>query len=323
MAEAIASSVYSHFVRDALQRDGYNLFKMPDPFEAYHKELVQSDRDPKTISRYWQIIESYRKWLGGRQPGTATAKEFLAHLRDTGYSGKSIALYYHSIRLFAQFVGEPLKLKLRKSKVLPPYYDRADVETLIAYAAKQKCRSEKKRKRDHNLMITLAYTGMRRGESIGLLVEDIDFNRRCLRVRGKGQKERVIPMADKIVIPLREQCEGKLAQDRVFDHLNASGVWKIVTKMAKACGLQGFHTHSFRHFFATQLLERGANLRNVQLLMGHEDLNTTALYLSTTAQNLQSTVALLDGAAQQTAVPLQVPQSIRFPASDNYPPGRS
>ncbi len=100
-------------------------------FEAYHRELIQSDRDPKTIERYWQVITGYQKWLGDRQPDVVSAKEFIAHLRDKGYRPKSILLYYHALRLFLEFIGQSLKLKLRKPKVLPPYHDRGDVEGLI------------------------------------------------------------------------------------------------------------------------------------------------------------------------------------------------
>ena len=270
LASAIASSVYSRFVRQLLSQTLYPLSEMANPFEAYHKELVESDRDSKTIARYWQIVASYQKWLEDRQPDVPTAKEFLAHLRDRGYRPKSVLLYYHALRLFLGFIGLPLKLKLRKPKVLPPYYDRGDVETLITYAGKARRRTESQRQRNHALVVTLAYTGIRRGELLGLLVGDIDFNRRTLLVRGKGSKERVIPMAERIITPLREQCAGKLAQDKVFPHINASGVWRVVTRLARACGLHGFHPHSLRHYFATQLIERGANLRDIQMLLGHE-----------------------------------------------------
>ena len=271
---------------------------MANPFEAYHKELVESDRDPKTIARYWQIVASYQKWLEDRQPDVPTTKEFLAHLRDKGYRPKSILLYYHALRLFLEFIGLSLKLKLRKPKVLPPYHDRGDVEALIRQA---ECglyhHTEKLKQRNKALILTLAYTGIRRGELLGLLVGDIDFNRYIILVRqGKGQKDRVIPMAERLVVPLHDQCAGKLSQERVFPRLNASGVWRIVTSLAKACGLEGFHPHSLRHYFATQLLEKGANLRDVQLLLGHESLETTSVYLDVSAQHLQKAIGLLDTA---------------------------
>ncbi len=137
---------------------------------------------------------------------------------------------------------------------------------------------------------------MRRSEILRLLVDDIDFNRRTILVRlGEGDKDRVIPMAQRIVIALRNQCAGKLAQEKVFDGLNDASVWRIVTSLARACHLGGFHTHSLRYFFATQLVEKGANLRDVQMLLGHESLETTSVYLDIAAQNLRTCVDLLDG----------------------------
>ena len=295
LAKAIASSVSSRILHSLPPGVCYPLPEMADPFEAYHKELVESDRDPKTIDRYWQIITAYQRWLGDRQPNVATAKEFLAYLRDRGYRPKSILLYYHALRLFLEFIGETLKLKLRKPKVLPPYHDKGDIEALIRqadYGLYHQKPGEKKRNK--TLILTLAYTGMRRGELLKLLVGDVDFNRRTILIRqGKGGKDRVIPMAERIIIPLRNQCEGKVAQERVFPGLSAPSVWRIVSSLAKACGLEGFHLHSLRHYFATQLLERGANLRDVQMLLGHESLETTAIYLDVTAQNLRICVDLL------------------------------
>ncbi len=107
-AKAIASSVYSCFVRQLLSQTLYPLSEMANPFEAYHKELIQSDRDSKTIERYWQIVASYQKWLEDRQPDVPTIKEFLAYLRDKGYRPKSVLLYYHALKLFLEFIGLPL-----------------------------------------------------------------------------------------------------------------------------------------------------------------------------------------------------------------------
>ena len=64
----------------------------------------------------------------------------------------------------------------------------------------------------------------------------------------------------------------------MFENLNARSIYRVITSLAKACGLSGFHPHSFRHYFATQLVELGASLRDIQLLLGHESLETTAIY---------------------------------------------
>jgi integrase len=275
--------------------EGYTTLEMADPFEAYHKELTQSDRESKTIERYSQVTTSYKNWLGNRPPDTASAKEFLAHLRGKGYAPKSILLYYHALKLFLEYIGQPLKLKLRKPRVLPPYHDCGDIEALIAQAQKGLYhQTEEQKTRNTAMILAFAYTGIRRGELRGLLVGDVDFNRRTILVHGKGAKDRVIPMAARIITPLREQCARKLAQDKVFPGLNDASVWRIVTRLARACGLESFHPHSLRHYFATQLVERGANLRDIQALLGHESLEVTSIYLDVSARHLRETVELLD-----------------------------
>jgi len=274
----------------------YNCLDMADLFKLYHKELAQGDRDPKTIERYWQIVTSYQKWLGGKEPDIASAKEYMAYLRDKSYAPRSLQLYYHALRLFFDFIGTPLKLKLRKPEILPPYYDRGDFEALVKQAEIGLYHQTKKQKRrNKNLILVLGYTGMRKSELLNLTVGDIDFNQRRILIRqGKGRKDRVVPMADRIIVPLHEQCAGKIAHDKVFDNLNGRSVYRIVTTLAKACGLQGFHPHSLRHYFCTQLVQKGANLRAVMELAGHQSIETTSLYLDITVQHLRKTVELLD-----------------------------
>jgi integrase len=269
---------------------------MADRFNAYHDELVHSDRDPKTISRYWQIITSYRKWLSGKEPSITNAKEFVAYLRNRGYQPKSILLYYHALRIFFDFIGEDLKLRLRKPEVLPPYHDKGDFEALVKQAEiglYHETRAQKQRNK--NLILILGYTGMRKSELLNLLVSDIGFNNYRILVRqGKGRRDRVIPMAERIVVPLRQQCAGKTSRERVFDRLNGRSVYRIVTSLAKACGLESFHPHSLRHQFATRLIESGANLRDIQILLGHQSIATTAVYLDVVGYRLQACIELLD-----------------------------
>ncbi|MBU2535494.1 MAG: tyrosine-type recombinase/integrase [Chloroflexota bacterium] len=269
---------------------------MTNLFEVYHKELSESDRDPKTIDRYWGVAIRYQTWLGDREVNVQTAKQFLAHLREQGYQPRSVILYYHALRPFFEFIRQPLKLRLRKPETLPPYYDPGDFEGLVAQARKGLYhQTAAQKRRNEALLLTFAYTGLRKSELLELQVCDLDFNRQCILVRlGKGRRQRVIPMSERIVIPLRQQCAGKTAQQKVFNGLNGRSVYRIVTGLAKAAGLDGFHPHSLRHFFATQLLEKGANLREVQLLLGHRDLTTTAVYLDVTAEHLRAAVVRLD-----------------------------
>jgi len=188
-----------------------------DVFQLYYADLFTHDRAPSTNARYWQVVKSYRDFLHGEPPSIANAKQFLSHLRAEGYRPTSIILYYHALSLFHSFLGDNLTVKLRKPKTLPPYHDRGDIEALISQAVRGLYHhTPKQKERNEALILTLAYAGLRRGEAVNLCVGDIDFERMLITVRqGKGGKDRVLPMADRIVVPLRGLCHGKAKSSKV------------------------------------------------------------------------------------------------------------
>ena len=147
--------------------------------------------------------------------------------------------------------------------------------------------------RDLTLLDTAVMTGMRRGELADLRIRDLSFETNRLFVRkGKGDRDRVIPMHLKLRTNLGILCEGREPHERVFQMLPRSIGMKfhIWAKKAEV----PLHTHSFRHYFATTLVEKGANIRVVQELLGHSSLNTTQVYLSVTANHLEEAIGLLD-----------------------------
>jgi integrase/recombinase XerD len=104
----------------------------------------------------------------------------------------------------------------------------------------------------------------------------------------------MIPLAERLMEPLRSQCAGKNAQDIVYVGLNPRSVYRVITRWARACGLQGIHPHTLRHYFATRLVELGINIRVIQELLGHADLSTTAIYLDVSSMHLKSAIEVLD-----------------------------
>jgi len=206
---------------------------MKNCFQAYWTELQNRDLDVKTKTRYWEVIRSYRNFLNGRQPDVASAQEFLATLRSKGYKANSVLLYYHALRSLFTFLGVNLKIRLRKPKHLPPYYDIGDIEALIAQAQKGiRAQNSYMRQRNATLIMVLAFTGMRRGELVNLRVGDVDFERRGIFIKdGKGQKDRTIPMLDRLVVPLRQMCEGKTKKERMFHDTNERSVYRIVSRL--------------------------------------------------------------------------------------------
>ena len=145
---------------------------------------------------------------------------------------------------------------------------------------------------DLAIIETLEKTGMRRAEQANLTIGDVDLKKRRVLVHGKGNKDRVIPIASELCETLTEVCNGKQEDERVFGMTKKSLGVKI-HKWAIKAGVN-LHTHSFRHYFATKLVERGANLRVVQELLGHSSLPTTQVYLSVTANHLEDTIQLLE-----------------------------
>jgi integrase/recombinase XerD len=266
-----------------------------DIFETFHDEIFRRDLDPKTQIRYWEVVARYRRWLQGKYPSIESAKTFLSDLRNKGYRPRSILLYYHALRIFFDYNGQQLKLKLRKPKELPSYHNQEEVEAIFSQARiGLRGQKEWQKQRNEALLLVFAFTGLRKSEVLNLAVKDIDFKRNLIYVRqGKGQKDRTVPIAQRIVEPLHSQCLNKTDNRKVFDRLNGRSVYRIVTKLAKACGLDGFHPHSFRHYFATRLLEIGANLRVVQELLGHSSLETTAIYLGISGTQLRQAIDLL------------------------------
>ena len=175
----------------------------------------------------------------------------------------------------------------KKQKVLPRvlaedevarFLQGPDVETLMGI-------------RDRALLETLYATALRNGELGSLQLEDLDWDRRALWVRlGKGQKDRVVPIGDEALAWLEEylrrvrpQWVTREDEKHVFLHLRGGrlkheAVRKIVVRYAQKAGLQGVKPHTLRHSCATHMLARGAGLRHLQVMLGHESLVTTQHY---------------------------------------------
>ena len=136
-------------------------------------------------------------------------------------------------------------------------------------------------------------TDMRKGELAALRIRDLSFEANRIFVRdGKGHRDHVIPMHPNLRDNLRILCEGRESNKQVFQLLARSLGMKFHIWAKKAAVPLRFH--SFRHYFATKLVEKGANIEVVQVLLGHSSLNTSQVYLSVTAAHLERAIELLD-----------------------------
>jgi integrase/recombinase XerD len=184
----------------------------------------------------------------------------------------------------------------RRSKKLPQVLNYAEVQKLLA-APKG---SEPTVLRDRALLEVMYACGLRASETIGLELGDVDIREGFLRARGKGSKERLVPLGRQAILAINSYLRGgrrKLVGDRhepkMFVNfrggpLTRQGLYKIVQRHARDAGLSGkMSPHTLRHSFATHLLAGGCDLRAVQEMLGHADISTTQMYTHLSGEHLK------------------------------------
>ena len=230
-------------------------------------------------------------------------RRYLSDLRRADYSRATIARKIATLRSFYKFLarqGEvknnPVKLLRtpRQEKRLPKFLSPTDVERLLSTPKGGDLLSL----RDAAMLEALYSTGMRVSELVGLDLEDIDPIGEVVRVRGKGRRERLAPMGSYALNALHRYLEARAKADvqdakavfinRHGRRLNARSVRRKLAKYLALAGLDPtVSPHTLRHSFATHMLERGADLRAVQELLGHRSLSTTQIYTHVTAGRLR------------------------------------
>jgi len=262
----------------------------------YLTELSLSNQDlsPSTLAKYKQCLEYFLSWLQGQPLSAQAVKMFLAELRQQGYKPRSVQLYYHAIKPFLEFHGIPFKLKFKKPQELPRYHSTEDFNSILDIASSRTDNWAKIRYRDHLILLMLAFTGARASELLSLRPCDITQDFIFIR-KGKGGKDRSIPLAKTLSGPLKDYItrESIRPTGRLFP-IQRKRLYVIVKQYAMAAGINDVTPHTLRHFFATTLVERGAQLKAVQELLGHADISTTAIYLDLIPSHLKSSIALLD-----------------------------
>jgi integrase/recombinase XerD len=184
----------------------------------------------------------------------------------------------------------------RRGRKLPQVLTRGEVELLLA----QPKGTEPTALRDRALLELMYACGLRASEAIGLEVGDVDLDDRILRARGKGSKERIVPIGGTAVGAVRiylERGRPALVKGAAEPHLfvnfrggalTRQGLYKIVRRHARSAGLEDrLSPHTLRHTFATHLLAGGCDLRSVQEMLGHADVATTQLYTHLSSQRLK------------------------------------
>ena len=265
-------------------------------FKDYLIELSLSiELADATLTRYKQCLGHFQEYLEGRPPSPVTARLFLADLKQKGRKLATIQLHYYVLKPFLHYLGTPLTMKFRKPRRLPRYHSTEELRSILQVIDNRTDAWAKRvRERDRLMVLMLAFTGMRRSELLNLRRCDIAGNRIFVR-SGKGDKDRVIPLSRQLAGPLKDYIERRnIGRTQKLFAVGPHRLCQIVKHYALAAGIENFTPHSLRHYFATALGERGAQLRAVQELLGHADISTTAIYLDVVPTHLESSIALLD-----------------------------
>jgi len=282
-------------------------------------DALQVDRGSSrhTLGAYGRDL---RQWIDGL-PATHTTLDqisssdletFLALLSQQGQSARSISRKTSTLRQFFKFAC--LELGLQKNpaeqlalpklgKSLPKFLSQKETESLLAQLDpglpyQDETLAQALQARDRAMVVLLYASGLRVSELLSLTTHHLDLEQGYLRVRGKGEKERIVPFAPYAGEIIRSYLETQRAAltpqtDHVF--LNHSGTplsrqsfWKSLKLLAQHAGIRRtVSPHVLRHSFATHLLEAGMNLRSLQMLLGHSDLSTTQIYTHITPEHLK------------------------------------
>ncbi|MGI9076054.1 MAG: tyrosine recombinase XerC [Gemmatimonadaceae bacterium] len=296
---------------------------IPPDVAAFLLQL-QKERDysPHTILAYRRDLQIFSEFLSlyhGVQSWTwaeldrLAIRGFLGHLARKGLSKRSTARALSAVRSFYRYLhrneiveANPARgvLTPKQDKYLPAYLDRAQIDLLFQIAEVRAWAGKFTDVRNAAILELFYSTGMRLSELAGINRQDLDLISQQVKVRGKGKKERIIPIGDHAQLALRnyEARRDELlrtlrgsAADRTAFFLGRTGKRIGVRAVQNAVKLfldeidedAGLSVHSLRHTFATHLLDAGADLRAVQELLGHASISTTQIYTHTSVERLK------------------------------------
>jgi integrase/recombinase XerC len=276
---------------------------------------VERGASPHTLKSYREDLMALADYLAGEdgscpEPESITVGElrgFLAALQEAGFAKASISRRMASVRSFFRFGQREGWLKAnpakalrnpRKSQKLPHFLSTDEISKLLGAPRGD----EPQEVRDRAILETLYSAGLRVSELVGLTDGDLDFAAGIVRVRGKGKRERLSPigshavralkawLAKRVLSPRAAQGrEAPVFTNRFGTRLTTRSVARMLEKYLLETGLdQRTSPHTLRHSFATHLLDRGADIRSVQELLGHKSLVTTQIYTHVSTSNLKA-----------------------------------
>jgi len=277
----------------------------------------QRQQSPNTVRAYGRDLEAFEQYClkeyGSRfrweKVDRLGARGFLGELQRRGLAKRSIARALSAVRAFYRYlqrehgIESPLLRAAKAPKLgrkLPTYLDRSRTETLFEAMEARASDDQFAALRDLAMLELFYSSGPRLSELTGLNLDDLDLLSDQVKLRGKGRKERIVPVGNRASRALRRYLEARQAPVRlpgvdrqaVFvgrggRRLTPRSVQRLIHRAFETVGGDGLRVHSLRHTFATHLLDAGADLRAVQELLGHSSLSTTQIYTHTSVERLK------------------------------------
>ena len=272
---------------------GGRLREMPNAqlLDLYISHLIARNRSSRTIKSFKSILTRFLSFLGEKHLSDVTLLDvdlFLAELKRRGWEPSSIYTAAVAVKRFLEFIGLGDRISgfelPRRERRLPRYLEPGEVARMV-----EACSSL----RDRVIILLLFTTGLRVSELVSLRKDDVDLEKRSIRVRGKGGKERVVYFPEALVPLLKEYME-RLPGDSEYlfpsaeGHMHYTTVERIMKRAAVSAGLKKKVTpHVLRHSFATHSLAMGLDIREIQELLGHSSLSTTQVYAHVSRERLR------------------------------------
>jgi integrase/recombinase XerD len=261
---------------------------------------IERGAAPNTLAAYRRDLAGFERFLtregrGLAAVGVGDLSRYLAGLRRGGLGSRSIARHLSAVRGLYRFLLDAGRIRRdptehldspRPARRLPRTLSQADAAALVE--APDPARPDGLR--DRALLELLYGSGLRASEALGLRIEDVNFAAGYVTVTGKGDRQRLVPAGSQALTwiraylttirprMVRRACPA-LFLNRAGGRLSRQALWEIVRRAARRAGLRAqVSPHTLRHSFASHLLERGADLRSVQAMLGHADISTTQIY---------------------------------------------
>jgi integrase/recombinase XerD len=270
--------------------------------------VVEKGAAANTVTAYGRDLARYLRFLGERQPGEIRPSDvtgFLAKLKSEGISPRSRGRALSALRMLHRFLVAEGYCDVNPTSIvespkgvmkLPAVLNGREVEALLASPLDTGAIEL----RDAAMLELLYATGLRVSELVGLRLSEVNISAGYLMTVGKGEKERLVPIGESACRAvgrylqlaraelLKEGDSTHLFLTRLGDGMSRQAFWNIIKKRAAQAGVRSaISPHTLRHSFATHLLENGADLRSVQIMLGHADLSSTQIYTHVTRERLK------------------------------------